>query len=100
MLVVGVVQHGEGSVPGKRPVNTELPGLGQHYCDSCARYFTTEHAATVHLKSKFHKKRVKELKSGVAPYGVDPNDYQIPAEKYPKIVRKPKEPVDTTTMAE
>ena len=38
------------------------PGLGQHYCLHCARYFITEIAIQEHFKTKVHKKRMKTLK--------------------------------------
>ena len=39
------------------------PGLGQHYCLPCARYFVSDQQKTVHLKTKSHKKRVKTTKN-------------------------------------
>ncbi|CCD24317.1 Bud20p NDAI_0C06580 [Naumovozyma dairenensis CBS 421] len=42
------------------------PGLGQHYCIHCAKYFETAIALKTHLKTKVHKRRVKELKG--VPY--------------------------------
>ncbi|RKP06158.1 bud site selection-related protein [Thamnocephalis sphaerospora] len=47
-------------------LDADLPGLGQHYCVECSRYFITEKAATEHLRGKAHKKRLRELKE--APY--------------------------------
>ena len=38
------------------------PGLGQHYCLTCARYFITEIAIQEHFKTKVHKKRMKTVK--------------------------------------
>ncbi|TPX32042.1 hypothetical protein SmJEL517_g04773 [Synchytrium microbalum] len=46
--------------------DAELPGLGQHYCLHCARYFVTQTVMDLHLKTKLHKKRVKTLL--VQPY--------------------------------
>ena len=47
-------------------LNQELdeykPGLGQHYCLQCARYFISTHAITEHFKTKEHKKRMKTVK--------------------------------------
>lgn len=45
-----------------QPIDFDLPGLGQHYCVECARYFITEDALTQHQRTKIHKNRVKELK--------------------------------------
>ncbi|KRX11069.1 WD40-repeat-containing domain [Pseudocohnilembus persalinus] len=44
------------------PVDEELPGLGQHYCIPCAKYFQNEVAIQEHQKSKKHKVAVKRLK--------------------------------------
>jgi len=44
-----------------QPLQEEMPGLGQHYCIPCARYFITEQAITVHRKTKEHKKRFKVI---------------------------------------
>ncbi|KAL9548081.1 hypothetical protein MBANPS3_005863 [Mucor bainieri] len=42
-------------------IDTDLPGLGQHYCVECARHFISETHLTEHLKSKLHKRRLKKL---------------------------------------
>jgi bud site selection protein 20 len=39
-----------------------LPGLGQHYCVPCARYFVDIKALEIHEKSKLHKKALRRLK--------------------------------------
>ncbi|KAJ3370944.1 hypothetical protein AMAG_01966 [Allomyces macrogynus ATCC 38327] len=44
----------------------DLPGQGQHYCVECARYFIDDTSMQEHLKSKVHRRRVKELRDG--PY--------------------------------
>lgn len=49
----------------KQEVDIDLPGLGQHYCVHCARYFVDEQALTEHRKTKVHKKRVKALKEEI-----------------------------------
>lgn len=49
-----------------QPLNPDLPGLGQHYCVECAKYFIDGQALTVHTKSKVHRRRLKDLKD--APY--------------------------------
>ena len=47
-------------------LNQELdeykPGLGQHYCLTCARYFISEQSLQEHFRTKAHKKRMKVLK--------------------------------------
>ncbi|AET37751.1 Bud20p Ecym_1531 [Eremothecium cymbalariae DBVPG len=52
-----------------QPVDETKPGLGQHYCIHCAKYFETAVALKTHLKGKIHKRRVKELKG--VPYTQD-----------------------------
>ncbi|KAG6908744.1 hypothetical protein DXG01_003448 [Tephrocybe rancida] len=40
----------------------EKPGLAQHYCVECAKYYETDAALQSHWRSKVHKRRCKELK--------------------------------------
>ncbi|CCE62664.1 hypothetical protein TPHA_0D00200 [Tetrapisispora phaffii CBS 4417] len=49
-----------------QPMDETKPGLGQHYCIHCAKYMETAIALKTHLKTKVHKRRVKELKE--VPY--------------------------------
>lgn len=42
-----------------KPIDQDLPGLGQYYCLTCARYFITESTLLTHNTSKVHKKRLK-----------------------------------------
>lgn len=49
----------------KQEFDPDLPGCGQHYCVSCARYFIDTKALTEHRKTKPHKRRVKELKGEI-----------------------------------
>ncbi|KAG0668243.1 Bud site selection protein 20 [Maudiozyma exigua] len=49
-----------------QPLDETKPGLGQHYCIHCAKYCETAMALKTHLKTKVHKRRVKELKG--VPY--------------------------------
>ncbi|XP_044527291.1 zinc finger protein 593 [Gracilinanus agilis] len=44
----------------------DLPGGGHHRCLACARYFIDTASLKNHLKSKDHKKRLKQLR--VEPY--------------------------------
>ncbi|KAF9870403.1 C2H2 finger domain-containing protein [Colletotrichum karsti] len=39
----------------------DLPGMGQHYCVECAKWFDTEVSLAGHQKGKPHKRRVKQL---------------------------------------
>eukprot|EP01092_Planopodium_desertum_P002788 TRINITY_DN1439_c0_g1_i1.p1 TRINITY_DN1439_c0_g1~~TRINITY_DN1439_c0_g1_i1.p1 ORF type:complete len:163 (+),score=2.51 TRINITY_DN1439_c0_g1_i1:39-491(+) len=43
-------------------INPDLPGLGQHYCVSCGRYFIGEEVLKEHFKTKAHKQMLKKLK--------------------------------------
>ena len=45
-----------------QPIDENLPGLGQHYCVACAKYFVEDKSLESHYKSKEHKKRIKRLK--------------------------------------
>lgn len=49
-----------------QPIDETKPGLGQHYCIHCDKYFETAYALKTHLKGKVHRRRVKELKG--VPY--------------------------------
>jgi bud site selection protein 20 len=51
-----------------QPIDEDLPGLGQHYCVFCGRYFINKSALEDHLKTKEHKKRVKSSKE--EPYTI------------------------------
>jgi bud site selection protein 20 len=53
-----------------QPVQEEMPGLGQHYCVTCARYFISDQAIQVHFRTKEHKKRFKVVKNEV-PYSIE-----------------------------
>lgn len=56
----------KGSLPagvGKpETYDDELPGGGQFYCEETARYFSDAHSLAMHKKTKFYKRRVKQLK--------------------------------------
>ncbi|ODV59394.1 Bud20p [Ascoidea rubescens DSM 1968] len=45
-----------------QPIQEDKPGLGQHYCVECSKYFESGHALVHHTKSKVHKRRLKQLK--------------------------------------
>ncbi|KAN0121051.1 hypothetical protein V8E52_003639 [Russula decolorans] len=40
----------------------EKPGLAQHYCVECAKYYETDSALQSHWRSKVHKRRCRALK--------------------------------------
>ncbi|OQS01339.1 hypothetical protein ACHHYP_01367 [Achlya hypogyna] len=42
-------------------VDEDLPGLGQFYCTPCGRHFMDAVARAVHIKSKVHKRRLKDV---------------------------------------
>mmetsp|Transcript_3843 Transcript_3843/g.9943 ORF Transcript_3843/g.9943 Transcript_3843/m.9943 type:complete len:117 (+) Transcript_3843:25-375(+) len=44
-----------------RPIDPELPGLGQYYCAETDRHFISQEALDAHKRSKAFKKRCKEL---------------------------------------
>ncbi|KDR70877.1 hypothetical protein GALMADRAFT_254496 [Galerina marginata CBS 339.88] len=43
-------------------VDYEKPGLAQHYCVECAKYYETDAALQSHWRSKVHKRRCKQLR--------------------------------------
>ncbi|KAJ7452247.1 hypothetical protein FB451DRAFT_1282954 [Mycena latifolia] len=45
-----------------QPIDFEKPGLAQHYCVECAKYYETDAALNSHWRSKVHKRRCKQLK--------------------------------------
>lgn len=45
-----------------QPIDFDLPGLGQHYCVECARYFIDAQTLDEHTRTKRHKIRLKELR--------------------------------------
>ncbi|EDO18843.1 hypothetical protein Kpol_1023p12 [Vanderwaltozyma polyspora DSM 70294] len=81
-----------------QPLDETKPGLGQHYCIHCAKYMETSMALKTHLKSKVHKRRVKDLKG--VPYtqevanaaaGVDLNKFLSRVEQIKNNVGPEKE---------
>ena len=44
------------------PFDDELPGGGQYYCVETDKHFIDAKALADHKKSRFYKKRVKEMK--------------------------------------
>lgn len=46
-----------------------LPGLGEHHCLACSRYFADAAALSTHVNSKLHKRQLKKLKE--EPYTIE-----------------------------
>lgn len=53
-----------------QPRDEYLPGLGQHYCVTCAKYFTNDVALKTHEMNKDHKKRLRICLKEV-PYTIE-----------------------------
>ncbi|KAJ1887697.1 hypothetical protein GGI01_000666 [Coemansia sp. RSA 376] len=45
------------------PEDEDLPGLGQHYCVECSRYYVDERSLGEHNRGREHKRRVRDLKA-------------------------------------
>ena len=52
-----------------QPFDEDLPGGGQFFCVETGKHFVDLHALTQHKKTRYYKKRVKELKEQV--YNLD-----------------------------
>ncbi|KAJ1804560.1 hypothetical protein LPJ75_005554 [Coemansia sp. RSA 2598] len=46
-----------------QPEDEDLPGLGQHYCVECARYYTDDRMLAEHRRGREHKRRIRDLKA-------------------------------------
>ncbi|KAM3569892.1 hypothetical protein VYU27_008026 [Nannochloropsis oceanica] len=51
----------ELGAPLPLPYDDDLPGGGQFYCRPCARHFGDQHCLDHHIKSKVHKRRMKDV---------------------------------------
>jgi len=56
------IQPGKVEKYDEMEIDEDLPGLGQHYCVTCAKYFVDGNTLITHKTTKFHKRMVKELK--------------------------------------
>ncbi|KAM9033349.1 zinc finger protein 593 [Sarcophilus harrisii] len=76
----------------------DLPGGGTHRCLACARYFIDTASLKNHLKSKDHKKRLKQLT--VEPYSQEEAERAAGMGSYvpPKLLAVPTD-VSTDTAA-
>ena len=59
--IVGKGNAEEGKVEPPKEFDHDLPGGGLHLCRECDRYFIDNDMLEHHLKSKQHKRRVKQL---------------------------------------
>lgn len=50
-------EQAEKTMQEKTVLDEDLPGLGQYYCITCARYFSNDSSLKEHHKTKTHKKR-------------------------------------------
>ncbi|OCH96399.1 hypothetical protein OBBRIDRAFT_743937 [Obba rivulosa] len=71
-----------------QPIDLEKPGLAQHYCIECAKYYETDAALRSHWRSKVHKRRCKALKEPA--YTIEE------AERAAGLGREGKRPTTTT----
>lgn len=76
-----------------QPLDENKPGLGQYYDIPCDKYFETQEGMNIHVKSKKHKRRVKELSiltytplEANAAAGVDLEKYMSKVNEYNAIV--------------
>ncbi|KAI8324824.1 hypothetical protein GQ54DRAFT_295978 [Martensiomyces pterosporus] len=44
------------------PEDEDLPGLGQHYCIECSKYFVDDPTLAEHRRGREHKRRLRDLK--------------------------------------
>ncbi|KAJ1724319.1 hypothetical protein LPJ53_001402 [Coemansia erecta] len=46
-----------------QPEDEDLPGLGQHYCIECAKYYIDDRTLAEHRRGREHKRRIRDLKA-------------------------------------
>ncbi|CAM9300659.1 unnamed protein product, partial [Discosporangium mesarthrocarpum] len=51
----------ETGKPMSFELDDDLPGQGQFYCAPCARHFAGQEPLHWHIKSKLHKRRLKDV---------------------------------------
>ena len=74
------------------PMDDDKPGLGQFFCRETGRYFIDAEALAKHKKTKFYKKRLKQLKEKIYIQ----EEAEFAAGKTKEIL-PPAHPVDTST---
>ncbi|KAF8961944.1 hypothetical protein BDZ97DRAFT_1759578 [Flammula alnicola] len=75
-----------------QPIDFEVPGLAQHYCVECAKYYETDAALQSHWKSKVHKRRLRQLREPA--YTIEES------ERAAGLGREPRRPVAAVAPAE
>eukprot|EP00324_Dicrateria_rotunda_P006882 CAMPEP_0206162994 /NCGR_PEP_ID=MMETSP1474-20131121/11144_1 /ASSEMBLY_ACC=CAM_ASM_001110 /TAXON_ID=97495 /ORGANISM="Imantonia sp., Strain RCC918" /LENGTH=139 /DNA_ID=CAMNT_0053565401 /DNA_START=76 /DNA_END=495 /DNA_ORIENTATION=+ len=82
----------EKTVAEKTVLDPDKPGLGQHYCVACCRYFIDFAAFTSHNATSKHRRRLKMLTT-VKPYsheearaaaGAGPSDHGMDPPRLPE----------------
>ncbi|GLG96117.1 Zinc finger protein 593 homolog-like Protein [Gryllus bimaculatus] len=53
-------------------IDFDKPGLAQHYCLHCARYFIDDRSLKEHFRTKAHKRRLKDLET--EPYTIEESE--------------------------
>nr|XP_018915926.1 PREDICTED: zinc finger protein 593 homolog isoform X2 [Bemisia tabaci] len=53
-------------------IDPDQTGCAQHYCIHCGRYFIDDQALAEHCRTKFHKRRLKELET--EPYTIEESE--------------------------
>ena len=76
-----------------QPIQEDKPGLGQHYCVECSKYFESSNALLHHTKSKVHRRRLKQLRD--VPYLQEEADAAagVGVLKYHELVKKHKQQI-------
>ena len=58
-----------------QPLDEDKPGFAQFYCVVCGRHFVSKNALFSHMKTKFHKRMLKRLKTEKAHTSKDAYEY-------------------------
>ena len=54
-----IIKNNNPDISISKPINMDLPGLGQYGCLYCDKYFISKIVLDEHLKTKLHKRRIK-----------------------------------------
>eukprot|EP00161_Ancyromonas_sigmoides_P005802 TRINITY_DN1652_c0_g1_i1.p2 TRINITY_DN1652_c0_g1~~TRINITY_DN1652_c0_g1_i1.p2 ORF type:complete len:148 (-),score=53.36 TRINITY_DN1652_c0_g1_i1:153-560(-) len=66
-----------------RPIDPDLPGLGQHCCVECDRFFLDDEVLREHRRGKVHKRRMKQLAE--VPLDLQLQEMLHPVDNGPKL---------------